>query len=221
MQLLDLTGQRFGHLVAFQRVGMRWGGGLWECLCDCGNAVRISSGNLRSGHSQSCGCTRKARLAELKTTHGHTKTSSRTAVEYKIWRDMLRRCQDERAGNFRYYGARGITVCERWSKGEGGRSGLDCFLADLGPRPSRDHSIDRIKNDRGYEPGNVRWATTDEQLRNRTKSRQVVYRGETMSIAEARRRAGCVVSRQLASLRLAKGWSTESAVESPPTSRKD
>lgn len=80
--------------------------------------------------------------------------------EYRVWHCMKNRCLNPRAHNFAYYGGRGVTVCERWLKFEN-------FFSDMGPRPSRRHSIDRIDNSRGYEPGNCRWATMKEQCANR------------------------------------------------------
>jgi hypothetical protein len=79
---------------------------------------------------------------------------------YNIWKKMHDRCNNQRAGNWRWYGGRGITVCSRWKS-------FAAFLQDMGPRPSREHSIDRIDNYRGYEPGNCRWATREQQHANR------------------------------------------------------
>jgi hypothetical protein len=94
--------------------------------------------------------------------HGDTQTA-----EYKCWRSMLNRCSNANLRIFKYYGGRGITVCERW------RNRYVDFLADMGRRPSHEHSIDRIDNDGNYEPGNCRWATKSEQeLNKRPKSEE-------------------------------------------------
>ena len=127
--------------------------------------------------------------------------------EYFVWRKMVCRCHDERDPRFAYYGARGIAVCERW------RNDLAAFLADVGQRPSPKHSLDRIDNDRGYEPGNVRWATQREQMRNTRKNRLLTVRGETRSLAEWAERFGIRSGAIL--YRLSRGWSHEAAVCTP------
>lgn len=90
------------------------------------------------------------------TTHGLSQTP-----EYKCWQDMIIRCTNPKSKSYKYYGARGITVCNEW------RCSFEAFYRDVGPRPARGLSIERVENARGYEPGNVRWATHSEQMKNR------------------------------------------------------
>lgn len=118
------------------------------------------------------------------TTHGHTPTGNHSPT-YVSWRSMLMRCYQPSMGAYPYYGAKGITVCDRW------RHSFENFLADVGLRPSRDYSLDRYPNrDGNYEPGNVRWATLFEQADNRRSTRLVTIGGETLSVKNWSRRSG-------------------------------
>lgn len=131
------------------------------CRCDCGVVTAPALLHLRGGKSKSCGCLR----LERRTTHGLAAAArNRRHPLYQTWRGMRARCRNPRSADWPKYGGRGITVCERWHS-------FVNFLADIGERPSPDHSIDRIDNDQGYEPGNVRWATNTEQARNRRSNK--------------------------------------------------
>lgn len=146
--LIDMSGKRVGHLLIVGRVpskGKR--GAAWHVRCDCGVETTKLGIHLRSG-LKSCG-------------HGRQRRGSRT--EYIVWRDMIRRCTTDKHNSYRWYGARGISVCTRW------QTSFTDFLTDMGRRPSPAHSIDRINNDGNYEPGNCRWATAKEQRANQRK----------------------------------------------------
>lgn len=108
--------------------------------------------------------------------HGHRRRNF-VSAEYRVWRHIRTRCENERSPAFKDYGGRGIRVCDRW---------LDFvnFYDDMGPRPSPNHSIDRIDNSKGYEPSNCRWATSKEQQRNRRDNRVFEFDGITASLAE-------------------------------------
>lgn len=118
---------------------------------------------------------------------------------------MLSRCSDPRNNSYRFYGARGVAVCERWLS-------FDNFLADMGPRPSG-KTLDRIDSARGYEPGNCRWATPTEQIRNRSNTVRLTALGETLCAAEWSARTGVPLGTLYA--RLNKGWSHERAITEP------
>jgi hypothetical protein len=145
---VDISGQRFGKLVAIEVAGKRKYLTMWRCVCDCGNETVAYLSNLRAGKTKSCGC--GVRI------HGH---STQTTPTYSSWHSMKQRCLRPRAKDLPYYAH--VTVCERWLT-------FANFLADMGERPPGT-SIDRIDNARGYEPGNCRWATHSVQMQNRRK----------------------------------------------------
>ncbi len=162
----DLVGQRFGRLAvvsALQQSGKRL---LWQCVCDCGSRVNVRTGNLRSGTTSSCGCLQKDRTVQRHRKHG---AKSLDAGDLSTtWLGMKQRCYNSNSENYHLYGARGITICDRWLKGEDGLSGFECFVADMGPKPTPKHTIDRWPdNDGPYAPDNCRWATMSEQNHNK------------------------------------------------------
>lgn len=154
-----MIGRRFGHLIVLKQVGKNFAGRrMFLCRCDCGSERDVVGKYLRNGDTRSCGCVTRTLISESSIVHGHSRRGARTG-EYRIWSLMLRRTRATSGHEFFYYRSRGITVCERWQKFEN-------FLADMGPRPTPSHSIDRINNDGNYEPGNCRWATLSQQNRN-------------------------------------------------------
>lgn len=167
-RLIDVTGQRFGRLVAVKRVQTpnRSTKAHWLCICDCGGQTVTSGQNLRRGQTTSCGCAIGAANRARLTTHGSSTGRDRQGHElYQTWVNMRRRCLSPSNHAFPRYGGRGISIAPEWDD-------FDRFVADVGPRPSLGHSLDRVDNDGNYEPGNVRWATAAEQANNRRTSRR-------------------------------------------------
>jgi hypothetical protein len=149
----------------------------------------------------------------LNLKHGHATTRNRSN-EYKIWEHMKARCYRATGDHFEGYGARGITVCDRWLNGENGKTGFECFYEDMGPRPSKKHSINRKDNDGPYHPDNCSWATGKEQQRNTRGNRVVVVDGESMPLVVACERYGA--NYFLVHNRLSRGWPiTRALVELP------
>lgn len=162
----DLTGQRFGMLVVRSFADKAKKVVRWLCQCDCGASAIVRAPSLRAGDTRSCGCVRRGnnwnRSGNLKHGHSYIKTTRGTrgvTALYRTWSSMIQRCTNPNAKNYKWYGARGISVCERWL------NSFEAFAADMGERPDG-LSIDRIDNDGNYEPGNVKWSTQSEQVRN-------------------------------------------------------
>lgn len=178
-RMIDITGQRFGRLVALRVVRKVGGGTWWRCLCDCGYTHDVRGDYLRNGHSRSCGCLQK----EI-ASHTHKRHGRRNSPEYHCWHSMLDRCRNNKRLDYRYYGGRGISVCKRW------RKSIAAFIADVGPRPSPSHTIDRINPNGNYEPGNVRWATKREQSLNRRCVTQIAHGGHSLTVRQWSERIG-------------------------------
>lgn len=155
MKLIDITGQRFGRLVAVNKTGIGTQTA-YVCRCDCGKQTTVRSQSLRRGESGSCGCVRAEKMKTKKTTHGLYRSPT-----YNSWRAMLARCKSSAHKQFKDYGGRGIKVCDQWKS-------FEIFLSDMGARPVGT-SIDRIDTSGNYDPTNCRWSTATEQNRNKRK----------------------------------------------------
>lgn len=205
----DLTGQVFHELTV---IGLcvaagSYGGRKWTCRCTCGKESRVVGYALRSGRTKSCG--HLGRGALNRTRHGHSRKRS-TTPEYSTWSSMRDRCQNENKEIYKNYGGRGIRVCDRWN------DSFEAFYADMGPKPSPGHSIDRIDNDGDYEPGNCRWATPSQQRRNSRRTTMITYLGKTQCLSDWAIEIG--LARRTLDSRIRSGWSIESAMTVPAIS---
>ena len=203
--LQNLRGRRYGRLKVLAFLGQPQS--RWLCLCDCGYYVSVAAGNLTNRSTNSCGCYLIEFASRLNRTHGKSDTH-----EYAVWTGMITRCENPRRAQYDDYGGRGIQICRRW------RNSFAAFLADMGACPSRQHSIERIKNSRGYNPKNCKWATRLEQGNNTQRNRWVKFRGENLSVSQWARRLGIVSTG--VQWRLDNGWPLVKALTQPPQKRK-
>ena len=170
---IDLSGMTFSKWTVLQRVPSKTGRSQWLCRCECGTERAVDGYSLRIGTTKSCGCIRESTSRQQATVHGMKYTR-----EYEAWCRMISRCTNPNHPSYHRYGGRGIQICKRW------RESAEAFYEDMGPRPSPIHSIDRIDNDGDYTPDNCRWATPEQQARNRSTNHIIEHDGRALCIAE-------------------------------------
>lgn len=175
---IDLTGLKFERWLVVKETRKKQNHTYWLCMCDCGNEREVVGQHLRNGKSKSCGCFHKEITREIHKTHGMSKNDT-----YGIWKGMKARCKSKNSMSYASYGANGITVCEQWEEFEN-------FLEDMGYRPGKEFSIDRIDVTKGYFKKNCKWSTRLEQARNRRTSKFIDTIEGKMTVSEAARRAG-------------------------------
>lgn len=162
---VDIVGHRFGRLRVISFAAIH-GCSTWNCRCDCGNTTTVRLSGLQSGQTKSCGCLHREQVETMgraNRTHGDAIANT---PEYRAWVGMKQRCHNPNDKSFADYGGRGIFVCLEW------RESFEHFLADMGRKPSSEHSIDRVDNDGPYSAANCQWAISPEQNRNRNFRRK-------------------------------------------------
>lgn len=158
MNIINLKGKQFGNWKVIGRAAEPNKHSNWICKCVCGKIKPVRSSKLRNGYSLSCGCTRTYNHK----THGHTSNKQRSPT-YNSWDSMRSRCLYPSNASYKWYGEKGITICDRWKV-------FQNFLDDMGVRPEG-KTLDRINSNDNYHPKNCRWATIKQQLSNRSCSK--------------------------------------------------
>lgn len=195
-------GQIFGRLTIIEpEIKEKGKRQRFLCQCSCGNQKIILGRHLKSGHTISCGCFRKETTGNRVFKHGDSNTST-----YNAWARMKNRCTNKNSQDYKYYGERGISVCERWND-------YSLFVEDMGHRPDG-LELDRIDNNKNYCKENCRWANRTQQMRNQKRSVMVEYNGESLNMSDLADRLG--INRYTFKSRICYlGWSVEDAISKP------
>jgi hypothetical protein len=207
-KVIDLAGKKFGRLIVIKRNGYLYGNRVaWLCKCECGKLHTVLGASLKSGNTRSCECLRNeiASKGIEERTRIHGEGKNRT-LEYNSWTSMRQRCLSLNHPGYKDYGGRGIHICERWGEYEN-------FLSDMGRRPTPQHTLERVNNNKGYSPSNCKWATKKEQANNARSNTLITYNGKTMTLAMWSDESGIPGGR--IRKRISSGWTLKAALYKP------
>ncbi|MGT2934251.1 hypothetical protein [Streptococcus catagoni] len=195
--LKELDGLRFGSLTVINRnqENSKSGNARWNCICDCGNKTVVIGSKLRSGYTKSCGCARKNEKAQ-----GYSSTRL-----YRIWKGMMNRCYNFKNDNYKYYGGKGIAVCNEW------HTFIKFRLWALSNGYEDSLTIDRINPEKDYHPSNCRWVNMKLQQNNKTNNRRISYQGKQYTISELSDKLNVTYWTVINQLNL--GWNIERIVK--------
>lgn len=194
----DLTGKKYNRLTVLEYIK----NGKYRCMCDCGKECVVSGTALVKNRAYSCGCYKDERIGNLNRRHGGCGTKL-----YAVWNAMKARCENKNDYHYKWYGARGIHVCDEWRK-------FDDFQSwALSNGYKEGLTIDRINVDEGYSPENCRWDTMDEQANNKSTNIKLDYNGQRFTVKEVSAMTG--LKRQTIEWRLHHGWTVNEIIETP------
>lgn len=210
MDTIDMTGKVVERLTVLYRIkNDSKGRACWQCKCTCGNETTAVGKALRQKKKKSCGCLKIDLIRQRATTHGHSRERTSSPIRFS-WTAMTQRCANPKNKEYRNYMARGITVYEPWKKFEN-------FLADIvkeiGER-KKGTTLERKDNNKGYEPGNVRWATPKEQCNNQRTNRRITLNSRTLTVAQWAEEKGLPYMTIMARLNRHPEWEAEKLLSS-------
>lgn len=203
-KFIDLSEQKFCKLTVLEFDGRRKNQSFWKCLCDCGKTSIVNGGKLKNGHTKSCGCLLNETRGQSSKKHGMSHTP-----EHNVWLGMQARCYNENNDQYKDWGGRGITVCDRWL----GDEGFVNFFADMGKRPSEKHTIERGNNDGNYSPDNCSWELKEVQANNTRSNVFITYNGQTKTVANWGKKIG--IPGKVLRKRIKRGWGIEAVLTTP------
>lgn len=209
MKKIDLTNQRFGRLLVIRESNKK-NRIAWECLCDCGNTIIVTTTGLRNKGTKSCGCLRAETSEQTHTIHGGAKKSGRSRL-YVIWSSMRERCFNSNHQAYTNYGGRGITICNEWEDFAEFRRWAISNGYDEG---QASQTIDRVDVNRCYCPQNCRWISRSEQANNKRNNRYITYRGEERTLSEWSNLFGIPYALLYKRI-VIRGWDAARAIETP------
>ncbi len=206
-QFIDISGERFGNLTAIEPIGKtKHNEIIWKCQCDCGKQTEATGINLRRGHAKSCGCLKGgfASKGKKKSNLGgkYTGVTKKSKRLYRIWIGVKTRCYNPNSGNYKYYGEKGITVCDEWLHNF--QAFYDWAMAN-GYKDGL--TLDRKDNSKGYSPDNCKWSTMKEQAQNTSQTLKLSYEGQTKTLSEWSDITG--IPKNVLKQRIKYGWSAE------------
>ena len=218
MKSVDLAGQRFTRLLVLEQAPRKNGRVQWKCRCDCGKITCVDTRDLLRGTTKSCGCYNRDRIAKLQAVHGQAHSRL-----YSVWKDIRRRCNNNKHKDYCRYGALGVHVCEEWNK-----SFIPFYEWSMshGYDPNAEYgkcTIDRMDPNGDYSPENCRWVTLREQANNRRNTLYLTYNGVTDTMSNWAKNVGAkygVTYLCLFDRIHDRGWSIEKALTTPPRSGK-
>lgn len=199
---IDLTNKKYNRLLVVSFNSSHKCGSYWNCVCDCGNSTKVLSSNLRSGLVKSCGCLSSETTSNRNKTHGLSNSNI-----YNVYKTMISRCCNINNKSYKYYGGRGISVCDRWL------IGFEYFFQDMGGTYKQGLSIDRINVNGNYSPENCKWVTFEQQSRNRTDNVFIEYNGLVKTMKDWSVFYG--LSHKTVWARINRGWSIEKTFNTP------